>query len=954
MAWPKRPYRGLDYYRSFEQFLYTERDIEIEACFRLLTRPNTQVLLLYGGSGVGKSSFLRAGLLPRVKGHKLDAGQRFVVPPNPGNDREPLSLRASSDPIRAIGTALIDGVVPWLHREADVLGVNRSMLGLATEFFNTSLSTSDLGASEHFLQGLEKMAGSVPFTLVLTFDQTEEIFTLRPKDDNGVAASAFFRLVEEICFREIDVRLVISIRSEFYGVFCDSLNIRPERTITARSGMREFMLKRFSDSAAIRRAIELPTSAQVMLDGRSPREIYGFEFDPGVAGTIADDLVEEYQNTFLLSMMQVLCDELYERVVHTGERRVITLKDYEAIGRVQGGLDGFIDRTLQAALNCAKVDASRSGVDAWKQLLFQLTAQSEGEIVVTLVESEEDLVSSACAKGLKSPAQVLQAMANEQWSLLRLASPNSGGARQDARSYSLGHDAIAVPLHIWGSTREKVWRDHAALQKRVKTLAVAASGFAIACLLFLAAIYYLSVAEQAQRVASLIDIADADGTPQFKDRLILYAAAVSDAASLPRFFPGAGELRHRSVSQLRTALARAPILGGSAEAAGISYEGLSLVTLESGHVTLFDLSTRKSGKSMGSFAYESQKDNAPWGFQIGFIDGMEAPVAYRGGWLYYQSAGKWTSIPVTGAQPDVLEKASTPPIVEISGGSIRFVSWSINPPKYQVALAFLRADFGGNDPFASSGPVDVSLPPAGIWPTNSPWSDCFAIIRVSESPSLFVGSLSTGGEGKRVGELSNYSFPGSAGYVRSIGFSPNDRAIAVRSSPTDIQVFPLHKALPPTASESYWLPEALQVTPRRSGFAAQRPVLAVAEAAKGWTFAWNDPRGIVAIGTTTESQLAYQIGAPVLLSGAAGLDGVRQLRFSSDGRFLILVTQTGFLAPVQYRVWHLGPSRMQELQELTPVELAAEGCKVAKIEGDIGAGIARGLVRKGTLESICG
>ena len=64
--WPQFPYRGLDFYREADAPLFRERDKDIEECAAILLGFGVKILLLQGSSGSGKSSFLRAGLIPHL------------------------------------------------------------------------------------------------------------------------------------------------------------------------------------------------------------------------------------------------------------------------------------------------------------------------------------------------------------------------------------------------------------------------------------------------------------------------------------------------------------------------------------------------------------------------------------------------------------------------------------------------------------------------------------------------------------------------------------------------------------------------------------------------------------------------------------------------------------------------------------------------------------------------
>lgn len=77
---PTRPYKFLDYYTENDQGLFFGREEEIEnICSRILARRS---FLLYGRSGVGKSSILRAGVIPRLQdqGHRACIVRSFTDP----------------------------------------------------------------------------------------------------------------------------------------------------------------------------------------------------------------------------------------------------------------------------------------------------------------------------------------------------------------------------------------------------------------------------------------------------------------------------------------------------------------------------------------------------------------------------------------------------------------------------------------------------------------------------------------------------------------------------------------------------------------------------------------------------------------------------------------------------------------------------------------------------------
>ena len=80
VARTSRPYKFLDYYSEGDKGLFFGREQEIETiCSQVLAH---RTFILHGRSGVGKSSILRAGLMPRLRseGHLVFAVRSFTDP----------------------------------------------------------------------------------------------------------------------------------------------------------------------------------------------------------------------------------------------------------------------------------------------------------------------------------------------------------------------------------------------------------------------------------------------------------------------------------------------------------------------------------------------------------------------------------------------------------------------------------------------------------------------------------------------------------------------------------------------------------------------------------------------------------------------------------------------------------------------------------------------------------
>src|SRR4029079_196363 len=94
--WPKEPYKGLAFYGIEDRLLFSGRDRDVDVCIQRLASAETRILLLHGNTGCGKSSFLRAGLIPGLE--ERGFGYFFL------RDAEgsPLFIRCGPDPLGRI------------------------------------------------------------------------------------------------------------------------------------------------------------------------------------------------------------------------------------------------------------------------------------------------------------------------------------------------------------------------------------------------------------------------------------------------------------------------------------------------------------------------------------------------------------------------------------------------------------------------------------------------------------------------------------------------------------------------------------------------------------------------------------------------------------------------------------------------------------------------------------
>jgi hypothetical protein len=186
----ENPYPGLRPFEAHEAFLFQGRQDHTRA---LLERLSTdRFLAVVGGSGSGKSSLVRAGLLPALyRGYLVGASSRWRI----------AVMRPGSAPLDELARALAApealGVAPEPLRRT----IGRTSLGLVA-----ALQKAQLGSDENVL---------------LVVDQFEELFRFereRRHQDGGAEACLFVQsLIEAADSYGARLFVVITMRSDYLG-----------------------------------------------------------------------------------------------------------------------------------------------------------------------------------------------------------------------------------------------------------------------------------------------------------------------------------------------------------------------------------------------------------------------------------------------------------------------------------------------------------------------------------------------------------------------------------------------------------------------------------------------------------------------------------------------------------------------------------------------------------------
>jgi serine/threonine protein kinase len=287
------PYAGLSSFQEADADKFFGRSREIAAMVtRIRDRP---MMAVVGSSGVGKSSFVRAGLVPALK-RSGEQWETLVVRPG----RKPMeALSAITAPMMATAANLADEMeeqkklVEKLRREPGHLG--------------------------HLLRGRARRDSR---RILLFVDQFEELFTLVHEATERAAFMACLAAVADDATSPL--RVVLSVRSDFLD------RIAEDQAFVAEITQGLFFLGP-PNRASLRDAIVQPAD----LAG------YHFELDATV-----DDMLDHLETTpGALPLLQFAASKLWEN--RDSARRLLTHQSYAQMGGVAGALATHADQVVQ-------------------------------------------------------------------------------------------------------------------------------------------------------------------------------------------------------------------------------------------------------------------------------------------------------------------------------------------------------------------------------------------------------------------------------------------------------------------------------------------------------------------------------------------------------------------------------------------------------------------------------
>lgn len=279
-AKPQNPYKGLRAFEEADAADFFGRNSVVERLVKRLSETGTErhFLAVVGPSGSGKSSVIKAGLIPALRQGVLFGSQGWLV------------------------VEMVPGAEPFAALEVALLKIATN----APERMAERLRESAAGLPEVINQILPE---DVP-ELVLVIDQFEEVYTL--VSDETTRASFLDSLAQLVNAPDSRARVIITLRADFYD--------RPLQHPAFAALMRE------------QTELILPmTLGEMERAIISPAERQFLRFEPGLVEIIINDVS---QQPGALPLLQYALTELFER----REGFTLTKAAYTTIGGVSGAL----------------------------------------------------------------------------------------------------------------------------------------------------------------------------------------------------------------------------------------------------------------------------------------------------------------------------------------------------------------------------------------------------------------------------------------------------------------------------------------------------------------------------------------------------------------------------------------------------------------------------------------
>jgi hypothetical protein len=355
------PYRGLEPYEEQHESLFFGRKAFVDLLEQRVS--NQPVTVVVGASGSGKSSAVKAGLLPRLRKQGAHAWTILLSPAPLAGNKAPTPIRPSRSPLAALASLEIPGA-RLLDAEARLARYRQSDEALADQV--RSWASSDQSGM-----------------LVLVVDQFEELFTICADRQER---EQFLKLLScAVSAFSSRFRLVITLRSSFESQFMG---------LALRQWWQDAAIAAPAMSTDEYRHVILgPASARVLYFKPKPRvnEAAGEDDAPEDPWRFVNRMIDDLaKNPGPLPLLSFTLSELYRSYVkrlrenpNAPHDRSLLEADYDRLGGIAGSLRTRADEVYTRDL---PTDAHRQTM---RRIMLRMVSLEGGEVARRRVLNQE-------------------------------------------------------------------------------------------------------------------------------------------------------------------------------------------------------------------------------------------------------------------------------------------------------------------------------------------------------------------------------------------------------------------------------------------------------------------------------------------------------------------------------------------------------------------------------------
>jgi len=383
------PFVFLDAYKREDKDVFFGREEEIKELYEKVFQ--SDLLLLYGASGTGKTSLIQCGLANRFEAH----------------DWLPVFVRRENNLNKSFSRRLDEELK---KRE----GGQEETFWDESEFF---ADTAPKQAENPYVAQLTRLYADVFRPIYLIFDQFEELYTLGSREEQR----EFFGHIRAILAAKQPVKIIVSMREEYLG-FLDEFEKEVPQLLDKKLRIEPMGITKVSEvirgATAAGSLISLPEGE---LDA----------FAEAVFNTIKG---EKRQLAIPLPYLQVLLDRLYSHLTGDSTHQstaTFSVQALKKLGNIENVMRAFLDdqvRDMQRKFKLKNED------NIWR-LLGQLVTEDRTKAPRSTAELRDllpELPSAALADWLRHL---------EQHRILR-----AEGEDENERVYEISHDALAASI----------------------------------------------------------------------------------------------------------------------------------------------------------------------------------------------------------------------------------------------------------------------------------------------------------------------------------------------------------------------------------------------------------------------------------------------------------------------------------------------------------------------------